>query len=627
MFAGMKTGTKVLAGFGIAIAVFLIVGGIGYFGLMRVYDTGDTIAEVRLPAVAALNQVLKGQMTAAAGLRMLANPRMTDPARRKAQYDLIEEGSEDIQGGIRQYESLPHTREEAASWKEARSVWDKWQSTFDGALALAREKDRLLAGGVKSDDAKIAVLDARTFATMTETATALTDAHHRLEEVSNMNARAAEEESDVADRAMAVTRVATISAILVGAMLMICLGVFIARSISKVLRNLVGETKRLTEAAVEGKLQTRGNPKLVSLEFRRIVEGVNATLDAVIGPLMVSAEYVDRISKGDIPPKITDTYHGDFNEIKNNLNQCIDAVGALVADANMLSQAAVGGELFTRADASKHQGDFRKIVEGVNATIGALVGHLDAVPAPALIVDKELTIRYMNKAGADVIGLPSEQICGTKCHHHFKTSDCNTERCATARAMRDARPITSETDAHPGKHHLEITYTGLPIKDREGRIVGAMEFVTDLTAIKQAGRVAAKVAEYQEGEVRKLAEVLAKMAQGDLTQDYVEGEADQDTASVAQNFATLGAALNSTIANLSAMIQQVTESANQFAEGSRVIAESSQSLAQGAQSQSSSVEEMTAAIEELARSVDVVKENATEANRVANEANSLAEEG
>ena len=40
----------------------------------------------------------------------------------------------------------------------------------------------------------------------------------------------------------------------------------------------------------------------------------------------MTAEYVDRISKGDIPPKITDTYNGDFNEIKNNLNACIDTM-------------------------------------------------------------------------------------------------------------------------------------------------------------------------------------------------------------------------------------------------------------------------------------------------------------
>ncbi len=76
----------------------------------------------------------------------------------------------------------------------------------------------------------------------------------------------------------------------------------------------------------------------------------------------------------DIPEKITDEYKGDFNEIKNNLNQCIDAVNALVAEADSLTQAAVEGKLGTRADASKHKGDFAKIVEGVNNTMDAVIG-------------------------------------------------------------------------------------------------------------------------------------------------------------------------------------------------------------------------------------------------------------
>ena len=133
----------------------------------------------------------------------------------------------------------------------------------------------------------------------------------------------------------------------------------------------------LIKAAVEGKLATRADATKHQGDFRKIVEGVNETLDAVIGPLNVSAEYVDRISKGDIPPKITDSYNGDFNEIKNNLNNCIDAVNALVADAGLLAKAAVEGKLATRADASKHQGDFRKIVEGVNETLDAVIGPLN----------------------------------------------------------------------------------------------------------------------------------------------------------------------------------------------------------------------------------------------------------
>ena len=39
--------------------------------------------------------------------------------------------------------------------------------------------------------------------------------------------------------------------------------------------------------------------------------------------------------KGRFPAKISDNYNGDFNEIKNNLNQCIEAVNLLVSDAGI----------------------------------------------------------------------------------------------------------------------------------------------------------------------------------------------------------------------------------------------------------------------------------------------------
>ena len=145
------------------------------------------------------------------------------------------------------------------------------------------------------------------------------------------------------------------------------------------LKALIVDTDLLVQAALKGQLDTRADAGKHGGDFRKIVEGVNATLDAVIGPLNVSADYVDKISKGNIPAKITDNYNGDFNVIKNNLNTCIDAVGALVADANMLAKAAVEGKLETRADASKHGGDFGKIVAGVNATLDAVIGPLTEV--------------------------------------------------------------------------------------------------------------------------------------------------------------------------------------------------------------------------------------------------------
>jgi len=147
------------------------------------------------------------------------------------------------------------------------------------------------------------------------------------------------------------------------------------------LNAMLADAAMLTKAAVEGKLSTRADATKHHGDYRKVVEGVNATLDAVIGPLNVAADYVDKIGKGEIPAKITDSYNGDFNLIKNNLNTCINAVNTLVTDAGMLSKAAVEGKLSTRADASKHQGDYRKIVEGVNQTLDAVISPVQEAGA------------------------------------------------------------------------------------------------------------------------------------------------------------------------------------------------------------------------------------------------------
>ena len=94
-------------------------------------------------------------------------------------------------------------------------------------------------------------------------------------------------------------------------------------NVAVVLQGLQKELARLTDASKEGKLTERGKQDQFQGAYADIVRGVNAILDAVITPLNVAANYVDRISKGDMPPQITDTYHGEFNTIKNNLNALI----------------------------------------------------------------------------------------------------------------------------------------------------------------------------------------------------------------------------------------------------------------------------------------------------------------
>src|SRR5450830_283832 len=134
------------------------------------------------------------------------------------------------------------------------------------------------------------------------------------------------------------------------------------------------EVARLVEEAVAGKLSERVNLSILPTGFILDTgKGINNILDAVIGPLNMAAGYVENFAKGTIPSKITDSYNGDFNIIKNNLNACIDALNLLVTDANMLAKATQDNKMDTRADATKHLGDYRKVIEGVNGTLDTVM--------------------------------------------------------------------------------------------------------------------------------------------------------------------------------------------------------------------------------------------------------------
>ena len=181
------------------------------------------------------------------------------------------------------------------------------------------------------------------------------------------------------------------------------------KTMAQNIAKLVKEMNRVAHDATEGKLDSRGFDRDFQGEYQNIVRGFNSTLDAVIGPLNVAAEYIDRISKGDIPPKITDEYKGDFNEIKNNLNTCIDAVQLLINDALMLAKAAEDGKLDTRADASRHQGDFRRIVDGVNKTLDYVIEPIkEASEVLAVMATGDLTIRMIGNYKGDLAKLKND---------------------------------------------------------------------------------------------------------------------------------------------------------------------------------------------------------------------------
>jgi methyl-accepting chemotaxis protein len=171
----------------------------------------------------------------------------------------------------------------------------------------------------------------------------------------------------------------------------------VSDSLNRVSQNVLemaNDTNSLVKSALAGQLSTRAEASKHEGSYRKIVEGINAMLDAVTAPIEISTGYIDRISRGDLPESITEEFKGDFNVIKEKLNLAITSIHALVSDANMLAEAAVAGALQTRADASRHQGDYRKIVEGVDRTLDLVTEPLgQAIDILKLMADGDLTGR------------------------------------------------------------------------------------------------------------------------------------------------------------------------------------------------------------------------------------------
>ncbi|MCK9388447.1 MAG: methyl-accepting chemotaxis protein [Sulfuritalea sp.] len=348
---------------------------------------------------------------------------------------------------------------------------------------------------------------------------------------------------------------------------------------------LVADVSRLATAAVDGNLATRADASTHQGDFQKIVAGVNDTLDAVIGPLNVAAGYVDRIARGDIPPKITDTYNGDFNTLKNNLNTCVDSVNALVADANRLAKAAVEGKLETRADASSHQGDFQKIVAGVNDTLDAVIGPLNVAAG------------YVDRiAKGDIPPKITDAYNGD-----FNTLKNNLNTCVDSvnALVADANMLVKaavegrlETRADASRHQGDFR-----------RIVEGVNATLDAIV----------------GPVNEVMRVLVAMESGDMTEsirDEYQGKLQQ-----------LSDTVNNTVAKLAQIIGEVNATTGSLASATGQVSATAQSLSQASSEQAASVEETSASVEQMSASIKQNTENAKVADNMSADGTRKASEG
>ncbi|WP_428826646.1 methyl-accepting chemotaxis protein [Azonexus sp. IMCC34842] len=608
MLNNLKVGTKLAIGFAITLILLIAVATTGTMRLAALSDNLQSIVNDRNPKTAQANDIVDALNVIARSMRNMLLVKSPEEVNREAQRIL--EQRKIIGERLDKFDATFTTtkgKEHLKAMKDARAAYVPLQEKFM-ELVKAGKRDEAVDFMLTTVRAQ----QTEYFKTINDTITFLT-------ELTASEGKTALEAADTAQKLM-------ISLAVIATLLTVIFAFLITRSITKPLgevldgakkmsvgdlkfklestaKDEIGEVVRavisvqtaiqamiadanlLSQAAIDGKLATRADASKHQGDFQRIVAGVNGTLDAVIGPLNVAANYVDRIAKGDIPKKITDSYNGDFNAIKNNLNTCIEAVNALVADANLLSQAAIEGKLATRADASKHQGDFQKIVAGVNGTLDAVIGPLNVA---ATYVDR------ISKGD-----IPSKITDSYNGDFNLIKNNLNTCIQAVNALVADANLLSAAAVA--GKLETRADAT-----QHQGDFRKIVQGVNDtLDAVVSP--------------IQDVQRVMGAMEQGDMTQTI--------TQQYQGDFAVLKDAINNTIGKLSETIAQIITAADALSNASAQVSATAQSLSQSSSEQAASVEETTASLEEMTASVSQNTQNAKVTDTMASKAAKEAGEG
>ena len=152
--------------------------------------------------------------------------------------------------------------------------------------------------------------------------------------------------------------------------------------VSAALQALMEDSTMLVEAALGGRLSTRADVTRHQGDYRKIIEGVNQTLDAVIVPVNEAAAVLHEMSKGNLNVQVEGDFHGDHAIIKNALNETIDTLKGYVGEISGVLGQLSAGDLNVRIT-SKYRGDFVQLKDSINRIAESLNGVLSEINAAA----------------------------------------------------------------------------------------------------------------------------------------------------------------------------------------------------------------------------------------------------
>ncbi len=390
---------------------------------------------------------------------------------------------------------------------------------------------------------------------------------------------------------------------------------------------LIADTSKLADAAREGKLSTRVDSSEHGGDFAKIVNGLNDTLDAITRPLNVASESLRKIGIGEIPPIITDTYYGDFNEIKYSINSCIQGLGGLVEGNSILKRMSVND--YSQTVDGEYQGIYAEIAESINSVSQRIRHAIEVLNNIAVGDLSELEeLKAVGKRSENDTLLPSiiimienikalineatyltDAVIGGKLDTRSDTSNFKGAWESLVEGMNNileevAKPLTdvSEVMKEIAGGNLDVAVKG--------------SYRGDFAVLAQEANGTASRLKLIVGEIT---ETIEQIADGNLNLDHLrQYEGD---------FVSISDALNIIIDSLNQVMGDINDAADQVTSGSRQVSDGSQALSQGSTEQASAIQELTASISEIASQTRQNAVNANQASELATDAKNNAEKG
>ncbi|MFW5784754.1 MAG: methyl-accepting chemotaxis protein [Chitinispirillaceae bacterium] len=136
----LKLSTKLIGSFVIVAGVTLAVGIVGWNGSASLRGYIEEVGEVRFPSVRGLLMMEKGFEEFKVAQRTMLNPNLSKEEKQR-QYENIEAARKFYRNGIKIYESLPQTDEEARLWSEFLRVLDEWAEKNNSFITASQKLD------------------------------------------------------------------------------------------------------------------------------------------------------------------------------------------------------------------------------------------------------------------------------------------------------------------------------------------------------------------------------------------------------------------------------------------------------------------------------------------------------